>query len=139
MDGLFLFPDAARQSVEIDQWSARQTPEPLRLRSPGTAPACLWRRCDVRDVMHDGCPTACAEDGGRSRMSRFSCAREHRILSRRSELADPARLLAGTGKRMRHVKLKPGDPVDADAVASLIGAAYSDMKKTRLAKETVRS
>lgn len=136
MDGLFLFPDAARQSVEIDQWFARQTPELATL-------AFTWyqrlRACgdDVRDVMHDGCPTACAETAAFAYVAVFT-AHVNIGFFRGAELADPARLLAGTGKRMRHVKLKPGDPVDADAVASLIGAAYSDMK-TRLAKETVRS
>ena len=48
-------------------------------------------------------------------------------------LDDPARLLQGTGKRGRHVKLRPGESVDAVALAGLIQAAYADIKK-RLAK-----
>jgi hypothetical protein len=43
-------------------------------------------------------------------------------------LPDPARLLQGTGKFMRHVKLKPGTPINAAALSTLIDAAFSDIK-----------
>jgi hypothetical protein len=43
-------------------------------------------------------------------------------------LRDPARLLQGTGKCMRHVKLRPGTATDAAALRRLIHAAYSDIK-----------
>ena len=46
-------------------------------------------------------------------------------------LDDPAGLLEGSGKRMRHVKLRPGVSIDAAALSALIDAAYSDIK-TRL-------
>ena len=41
---------------------------------------------------------------------------------------DPAGLLEGTGKRMRHVKLKPGSELNTAALAALIDAAYADIK-----------
>jgi hypothetical protein len=43
-------------------------------------------------------------------------------------LPDPAGLLEGSGKRMRHVKLRWGGKVDEAALAALIAAAYRDMK-----------
>ena len=43
-------------------------------------------------------------------------------------LPDPARLLQGTGKFMRHVKLRPGTATNAAALSRLIDAAYSDIK-----------
>ena len=43
-------------------------------------------------------------------------------------LLDPARLLQGTGKFMRHVKLRPGTATNAAALIRLIDAAYSDIK-----------
>ena len=43
-------------------------------------------------------------------------------------LDDPARLLEGTGKNMRHVKLKPGREPDSDALGNLIHASYLDVK-----------
>jgi hypothetical protein len=43
-------------------------------------------------------------------------------------LPDPACLLLGTGKFMRHVKLKPGLATDGAALRKLIHTAYSDIK-----------
>jgi hypothetical protein len=45
-----------------------------------------------------------------------------------AELADPAGLLEGSGKRMRHVKLKPGAAINNAALRRLIGDAYADIK-----------
>ena len=42
---------------------------------------------------------------------------------------DPKGLLEGTGKFMRHVKLRPGHDVNLTALTKLIEAAYTDMKK----------
>ena len=43
-------------------------------------------------------------------------------------LPDPARLLQGAGKFMRHVKLRPGTATNAAALSRLIDAAYSDIE-----------
>jgi len=43
-------------------------------------------------------------------------------------LPDPARLLQGTGKFMRHVKLRPETGTNAAALRRLIDTAYSDIK-----------
>jgi hypothetical protein len=48
---------------------------------------------------------------------------------RGAELADPGGLLEGTGKFMRHVKLRPGQRVDDAALRRLIHAAYLDMRQ----------
>jgi hypothetical protein len=40
----------------------------------------------------------------------------------------PAALLEGTGKNMRHVKLRPGSEIDPKALAALIQAAYSRVR-----------
>ncbi len=47
---------------------------------------------------------------------------------RGAEIADPEGLLEGTGKFMRHVKLRPEHDVDAGALTKLIETAYTDMK-----------
>ena len=44
-------------------------------------------------------------------------------------LADPAGLLVGEGKRMRHVKLRPGTELDVEALSDLIAAAYHDIRR----------
>ena len=43
-------------------------------------------------------------------------------------LPDPARLLQGNGRFMRHVKLKPGTDVNAAALTELIETAWLDIK-----------
>jgi hypothetical protein len=49
---------------------------------------------------------------------------------RGAEIADPDRLLEGTGRFMRHVKLRPGRSLDARALTKLIDTAYAaDMKR----------
>jgi hypothetical protein len=46
-----------------------------------------------------------------------------------ASLRDPAGLLQGTGRYMRHVKLVPGRVVDPGALTRLIEAAYADIKR----------
>jgi hypothetical protein len=43
-------------------------------------------------------------------------------------LDDPHQLLEGSGKRMRHVKLRWGKPVNEAALRALIAAAYRDVR-----------
>jgi hypothetical protein len=43
-------------------------------------------------------------------------------------LDDPAGLLEGSGKRMRHVKLRWGQHVNAAALGGLIASAYQDIR-----------
>ena len=45
-----------------------------------------------------------------------------------ASLPDPAGLLQGGGKFMRHVKLRPGTATNAAALRRLIDAAYLDIK-----------
>jgi hypothetical protein len=87
------------------------------------------RQCgdDVRELLHDYHPTVCVEDAAFAYVNVF---RDHVNVGffHGAFLPDPAGLLEGTGKRMRHVKLRPGTAVDAAAVGALIDAAYSDIK-----------
>jgi len=87
------------------------------------------RQCggDVRELMHDGCPTACAGDAAFGYVSAF---KDHVNVGFffGALLKDPARLLEGTGKRGRHVKLRPGREVDSAPLAGLVAAAYVDIK-----------
>jgi hypothetical protein len=46
-----------------------------------------------------------------------------------AQVSDPAELLEGTGKFMRHVKIRPGREVDEEALTSLVENAYLDMRK----------
>jgi hypothetical protein len=89
----------------------------------------VMRRCgdEVREVFHDGCPVACLGDAPFGYVNVF---RSHVNVGffHGSALPDPDRLLQGTGKFMRHVKLRPGATISAAALKRLIEAAYADIK-----------
>lgn len=44
---------------------------------------------------------------------------------RGADLDDPQRLLEGTGKSLRHVKVRPGDPVPEDGIRGLLRDAFA--------------
>ena len=77
--------------------------------------------------MHDGCPVACAEDAPFGYVNSFK-SHVNVGFFYGAMLEDPAGLLEGSGKRMRHVKLSPGRELNAAALSDLIDAAYVDIK-----------
>lgn len=83
---------------------------------------------DVREVMHDGSPTACVDDVAFAYVNAFR-AHVNVGFFHGAELADPHGLLEGSGKFMRHVKLRPGAGVDAAALAALIASAHEDVRQ----------
>ena len=93
----------------------------------------VMRNCgdDVREVLHDGHPTACVGDVAFAYVNAFK-AHVNVGFFHGAELADPGHLLEGTGKCMRHVKLRPDRDVDATALMKLIETAYTDMKRRLL-------
>jgi len=87
----------------------------------------------VLELLHDGCPVACVDDAPFAYVNAFK-AHANVGFFHGAALADPAGLLEGTGKRMRHVKLRPEADVNEAALAKLIAAAYRDIR-TRLGKQ----
>ena len=90
----------------------------------------VMRKCgdDVREILHDGHPTACGTDAAFAYVNAFT-AHVNVGFFHGAELVDPAGLLEGTGKYMRHVKVRPESHVDAKALTELIDTAYTDMKE----------
>ena len=84
-------------------------------------------------MLHDDQPTACVGDAAFAYVDAFT-AHVNVGFFRGAEIPDPARLLEGTGKFMRHVKLRPGSDVDAAALKTLIETSYVDMKRRVAAK-----
>lgn len=125
MDDILRFPSALKHDPAIDAWLGAQRADlrPFvetwfaRMRQSGD---------DVRELMHDGCPTACVQDAAFGYVNAF---KDHVNVGFffGALLKDPAGLLEGTGKRGRHVKLWPGRSVDAAALADLIETAYADI------------
>ncbi len=89
----------------------------------------VMRKCgdEVRELLHDGCPVACLGDAAFGYANVFT-SHVNVGFFHGAALPDPARLLQGTGKFMRHVKLRPGTATNAEALSSLIDAAYADIK-----------
>ena len=90
----------------------------------------IMRSCgdDIRELLHDGHPTVCVGDAAFGYVNAFK-AHVNVGFFRGAEIADPERLLEGTGKFMRHVKLRPEREIDATALRQLIETAYIDMKE----------
>jgi hypothetical protein len=130
MNGIFWLEGAVKREPAIDAWLDEQPPELgaiarrwfLRMRECGE---------DVRELMHDGCPVACVADAPFGYVNVFR-AHVNVGFFIGAELKDPMRLLEGTGRRMRHVKVRPGDDLNVAALSALIVAAYADIKSRLL-------
>ena len=120
------FAGSVRLDPEIDAWLSEPADELRRI-------ARTWfehlRSCgaDVRELMHDGCPVACVEDAPFGYVNVFR-AHVNVGFFYGATLDDPARLLEGAGKRMRHVKLRSAQQANATALSDLIAAAYRDIR-----------
>jgi hypothetical protein len=127
MEPLFRLSETTRRDPAIDAWLNERVPDLGAI-------AREWfdrmRQCgdDVREAMHDGCPTACAADAAFGYVGVFK-AHVNVGFFFGVALDDPAGLLEGNGRRMRHVKLKPGADIDSTALSALIDAAYADIKE----------
>ncbi|MEI9814461.1 MAG: DUF1801 domain-containing protein [Acidobacteriota bacterium] len=89
----------------------------------------VMRRCgdEVRELVHDGCPVACLGDAPFGYVNVFT-AHVNVGFFQGAGLPDPSNLLQGSGKFMRHVKLRPGAAIDTAALGKLIELAYADIK-----------
>jgi hypothetical protein len=89
----------------------------------------VMRQCgdEVRESLHDGCPVACLGDAPFGYVNVFT-SHVNVGFFHGVALPDPARLLQGTGRFMRHVKLRPGTATDAAALRRLIETAYAHIK-----------
>jgi len=120
------FNGAVERSSAIDAWMRDHAGE------LGTI-AHRWfemmRQCgdEVRELLHDGCPTACLGDVPFGYVNVFT-THVNVGFFQGAGLPDPAHLLQGDGKAMRHVKLRPGTATNEEALSRLIEVAYSDIK-----------
>jgi len=90
----------------------------------------VMRDCgdDVRELLHDGHPAACVGEAAFGYVDAFK-SHVNVGFFRGTEIADPQGLLEGTGRFMRHVKLRPELEVDSAALTALIETAYADMQR----------
>ena len=123
---LMRFPSAIERDRRVDAWFETRAGKLGEI-------AGTWyermRQCggDVRELLHDDQPTACVGDAAFGYVDAFT-AHVNVGFFLGAHVADPAGLLEGTGKYMRHVKLRPGAEIDREALAALIQAAYLRVK-----------
>ena len=127
MSRLMRFPSSVRRDPAVEAWIRKHS-------SQLGVIAQRWfevmRACgdDVRELLHDGHPTACVADAAFGYVNVFT-AHVNVGFFLGAEIADPHSILEGSGKFMRHVKLSPEREVDPAALSDLIEAAYRDMKR----------
>src|SRR5580704_2366461 len=124
---LFRLDGAIKRDPAVDTWLEEREGELGKI-------ARQWfeamRECgdEVREILHDGCPTACLGDAAFGYVNVFT-SHVNVGFFQGSSLPDPARLLQGTAKWMPHVNLKPGTATNVAALSRLIDAAYMDIKQ----------
>jgi hypothetical protein len=125
MTTLFRLSGAVPRDPAVDDWFTPAQPLRMlvqpwfeRLRAGGP---------DVRELIHDGRPTACLGDAAFAYVDAYTA---HAAVGffHGADLPDPAGLLEGSGARMRHVKLRWGRAFDEAALAALITAAHADIR-----------
>jgi hypothetical protein len=125
MTAMFRLPGAGKRDPAIEEW--------LNKTDALTAVARAWfrkmRACgaDVLELMHDGHPVACVADAPFAYVDVFKSHTNVGFFYG-AHLDDPAGLLEGAGKNMRHVKLKPGREPNPVALGNLIQTSYLDVQ-----------
>jgi len=123
---LLRFNGALKRDPAIDSWMKEHAGELGEI-------AHQWfeamRKCgdEVRELLHDGCPVACLGDAPFGYVNVFT-SHVNVGFFHGASLRDPAGLLEGNGKSMRHVKLRPEAATNPAALSKLIDMAYSDIK-----------
>ena len=126
MSQLLRFPSSVKRDSAMEAWMRTHSDELGAIAQRWFE---VMRGCgaDVRELLHDGHPTACVGDAAFAYVNAFK-AHVNVGFFRGAEIVDPMNLLEGTGKFMRHVKLRPEGDVDPSALTKLIEIAYADVK-----------
>jgi hypothetical protein len=135
-DEILRLARGTRPDLAVEHWFVEG---PRELRSIAQKWFDLMRQSgnDVLELMHDGCPVACIDEAPFGDVNSFK-SHVNVGFFKGAALRDPTGLLQGSGKRMRHVKLRPGLEIDESSLSDLIDAAYLDMRSRLGGKPTSR-
>jgi hypothetical protein len=142
MPALLRFDGSLPRHPAVQRWFDER---PSELGSLASAWFERMRQCgpDVRELVHDRCPVACVQDAPFGYVNVFR-AHVNVGFFHGDALADPAGLLEGSGRFMRHLKLHIGraqgqapgqapthtpEPGHEAALAALITGAYADIRR----------
>ncbi len=125
MTPLLRFSQGLTNSPDVATWFAARSGELsmiaerwfARMRAAGP---------DVRELVHDGCPVVCVDAAPFAYVNIFT-THVNVGFFHGSALRDPSSMLVGTGKHMRHVKIRPDAPIDPAPLDALIVDAYTDI------------
>lgn len=125
MSRLFTLSGGRRRHPDVVRWLEAQPP---MLRDLAADWFQAMRDCgpDVVELLHDGQATACVGEAAFGYVDVFT-AHVNVGFFQGAFLPDPAGLLQGSGKYMRHVKLRAGTPLPDAALHALVQAAYDDI------------
>lgn len=127
MQPLLKFIGRDLEDLTMDEWLATKSEELQPI-------ATKWFReitdCgpDVQAIFHDGHPIGCVDNTPFAYVDAF----KHHVnlgFFQGADLPDEHGLLEGTGKRMRHIKLRPGETQNKGPIKLLIEVAYADIKE----------
>ena len=124
---LLKFSGKDLQSLTMSQWLA-QKPEALR------SPAATWFQAimdcgpDVQGIFHDDYPIGCVEEAPFAYVNVYQ-AHLNIGFFYGVDLPDPLGLLEGKGKKMRHIKIRPGESCEKEGISILLMHAYCDIKE----------
>ena len=124
---MLTFSGSSENDVKVLEWLADHQDELGKV-------AAAWFKVirksgsDVTELFHDGHLTACVGDFPFAYVGAFK-SHVNVGFFQGAQLPDPASILEGSGKRMRHVKVKPGKEIDSEALETLIVEAYLDIKQ----------
>lgn len=122
---LFPLEGSVTRDPAVQKWFEQP---PADLRQLAQKWFCAMRSSgpDVLELLHDGHPTACVAGIALGYVNVF---REHVNVGffLGSTLRDPAHILQGSGRYMRHVKMRPGGSINEVAMRELVIQAYTDL------------
>ena len=126
MSRLFVLPGAVKSDPVVEAWFAEHTDELGAIAQHWFE---FMRNCgdDVTEIIHDGQPTVCVGEAAFAYVDAFK-AHVNVGFFHGSDLPDPNGILEGTGKHMRHVKVRPDTEENGEALSALIEAAYFDLR-----------
>ncbi len=127
LEKLFRLAGASRYDPEVDGWLSNS---PIELFALARHWFDIVRNCgdDVNELIHDGCPVGCIGDAAFAYVNVFKAHVSVGFFTG-AFLDDPEKMLEGSGRRMRHVKVRPGSALNSPGLENLISAAYQDVRR----------
>lgn len=127
MEKLLLYTSKDLQDLTMEEW--------LKTKAPALQPiAKKWfaeiKNCgeDVEAIFHDGYPIGCVNQAPFAYVNAFT-AHVNVGFFYGADLQNQSGMLEGSGKRMRHIKIKPDIVYDEREIVCLMRTAYIDIKR----------